>query len=70
MYKVFTRLLLLGLIGVYTNLSAQEYNLPILSGQVIDAQSGDPLIGAVISVDFKSQERQQMPKVSLKFHFL
>jgi TonB dependent receptor/CarboxypepD_reg-like domain/TonB-dependent Receptor Plug Domain len=53
MYKVFTRLLLLGLIGVYTNLSAQEYNLPILSGQVIDAQSGDPLIGAVISVDFK-----------------
>ncbi len=53
MYKVFTRLLLLGLIGVHTNLSAQEYNLPILSGQVIDAQSGDPLIGAVISVDFK-----------------
>lgn len=53
MYKVFTRLLLLGLIGVYTNLSAQEYNLPILSGQVIDAQSGDPLVGAVISVDFK-----------------
>jgi hypothetical protein len=53
MYKIFTRLLLLGLIGVYTNLSAQEYNLPILSGQVIDAQSGDPLIGAVISVDFK-----------------
>jgi hypothetical protein len=53
MYKVFTRLLLLGLIGVYTNLSAQEYNLPLLSGQVIDAQSGDPLIGAVISVDFK-----------------
>lgn len=53
MYKFFTRLLLLGLIGVYTNLSAQEYNLPVLSGQVIDAQSGDPLIGAVISVDFK-----------------
>ncbi|MFD3393460.1 TonB-dependent receptor [Aquirufa sp. OSTEICH-129V] len=53
MYKVFTRLLLLGLIGVYTNLIAQEYNLPILSGQVIDAQSGDPLIGAAISVDFK-----------------
>lgn len=53
MYKFFTRLLLLGLISVYTNLSAQEYNLPVLSGQVIDAQSGDPLIGAVISVDFK-----------------
>lgn len=53
MYKIFTRLLLLGLIGVYTNLSAQEYNLPVLSGQVIDAQSGDPLVGAVISVDFK-----------------
>ena len=53
MYKIFTRLLLLGLIGVYTNLSAQEYNLPILCGQVIDAQSGDPLLGAVISVDFK-----------------
>ncbi len=53
MYKIFTRLLLLGLIGVYTNLSAQEYNLPVLSGQVVDAQSGDPLVGAVISVDFK-----------------
>ncbi len=53
MYKIFTRLLLLGLIGVYTNLSAQEYNLPVLSGQVLDAQSGEPLVGAVISVDFK-----------------
>jgi hypothetical protein len=53
MYKTFTRLLLLGLISVYTNLSAQEYNLPLLSGQVTDAQSGDPLVGAVISVDFK-----------------
>jgi hypothetical protein len=53
MYKTFTRLLLLGLISVYTNLSAQEYNLPVLSGQVTDAQSGDPLVGAVISVDFK-----------------
>ena len=53
MYKAFTRLLLLGLISVYTNLSAQEYNLPVLSGQVTDAQSGDPLVGAVISVDFK-----------------
>ena len=53
MYKTFTRLLLLGLIGVFTNLSAQEYNLPVLSGRVVDAQSGDPLVGAVISVDFK-----------------
>jgi hypothetical protein len=53
MYKTFTRLLLLGLISVYTNLSAQEYNLPVLSGLVTDAQSGDPLVGAVISVDFK-----------------
>ena len=53
MYKTFTRLLLLGLFGVYTNLSAQEYILPLLSGQVIDAQSGEPLVGAVISVDFK-----------------
>lgn len=53
MNKFFTRLLLLVLFGVYSNLSAQEYTLPLLSGQVTDAQSGEPLVGAVISVDFK-----------------
>jgi hypothetical protein len=53
MYKNFTRLLLLGMVCVYTNLSAQEFNLPVLSGQVVDAQTGEPLVGAVISLDFK-----------------
>jgi hypothetical protein len=69
MYKTFTRLLLLGLFGVYTNLSAQEYILPLLSGQVIDAQSGNPLVGAVISVDFKKSgsisDAQGLYKISL-----
>jgi hypothetical protein len=69
MYKAFTRLLLLGLFGVYTNLSAQEYILPLLSGQVIDAQSGNPLVGAVISVDFKKSgsisDAQGLYKISL-----
>jgi hypothetical protein len=69
MYKTFTRILLLGLFGVYTNLSAQEYILPLLSGQVIDAQSGNPLVGAVISVDFKKSgsisDAQGLYKISL-----
>ena len=71
MYKIFTRLLLLGMVSVYTNLSAQEFNLPILSGKVIDAQTGEPLVGAVISVNFKKtgllSDAQGNYKIALPF---
>ncbi len=32
---------------------SQEHQLPVLSGKVIDAQSGEVIVGATISVDFK-----------------
>jgi hypothetical protein len=53
MFKTFTRFWLCLAILFSTNLYAQEHLLPVLSGKVIDAQSGEAIVGATISVDFK-----------------
>ena len=53
MFKTITRFWLCLAILFSTNLYAQEHLLPVLSGKVIDAQSGEAIVGATISVDFK-----------------
>ncbi|MBP6054838.1 MAG: TonB-dependent receptor [Cytophagaceae bacterium] len=53
MFKTITRFWLSLAILFSTNLYAQEHLLPVLSGKVIDAQSGEAIVGATISVDFK-----------------
>ena len=54
MIKLYHRVFYVLFILLITHLSySQTFTLPSLSGKVIDAQSGEPLIGADISIDFK-----------------
>lgn len=53
MIKKITLMLLLGITCVMFDLKAQSTSLPSISGKVIDAQTGEPLRSADISVDFK-----------------
>jgi hypothetical protein len=71
MYKSITRICLLLIFCFSTNLFAQDHLLPVLSGKVIDAQSGEPIIGAAISVDFKKSgaisDANGLYKISLPY---
>ena len=53
MIKNFTRWGLCLSLLISFRIFAQEHQLPVLSGKVIDAQSGEVIVGATISVDFK-----------------
>ncbi len=53
MIKNFTIWGLLFVLFFSTNTYSQEHLLPVLSGKVVDAQSGEVIVGATISVDFK-----------------
>ncbi|MFM7019351.1 MAG: TonB-dependent receptor [Aquirufa sp.] len=53
MIKNFTRWGLCLSLFLSFSIFAQEHQLPILSGKVVDAQSGEVIVGATISVDFK-----------------
>jgi hypothetical protein len=71
MIKNFTRWGLCLSLFLSFNIFAQEHQLPILSGKVIDAQSGEVIVGATISVDFKKSgavtDANGLYKLSLPF---
>jgi hypothetical protein len=71
MIKNFTRWGLCLSLFLSFNIFAQEHQLPILSGKVVDAQSGEAIVGATISVDFKKSgavtDANGMYKLSLPY---
>ncbi|MHA8066571.1 TonB-dependent receptor [Aquirufa sp. ROCK2-A2] len=58
MIKLFTRVFYVFLVLLLSHISySQNFTIPSLSGKVIDAQTGEPLKGADISIDFKKSGR-------------